>query len=381
MSEVVNGYSGALIATIGALAAYATTHLMTRVAARSDFLLDEPNRRSSHVKAVPRSGGAAVVSGWLAGVILVAGFAGWSGLAMQALALAPLVLGAFFFGLADDRLNLRPPTKLFFQIVIAALFVAAFGPLKSAPLPFIGEIALAAPAGALVTALWIVGFMNAFNFMDGVNGIAAACGALALAAVAAAAAFAGAPLWAVSAGLGAVALLAFLPMNFPQARLFLGDNGSQAAGFLIAASAVGAASAGNGAVSALFIPTLMLPFLFDVAFTLAHRARRGCNVLAAHREHLYQLLLRLGLSHVAVTSLYLTLTALSATAALLLLRAPAPGQWFVPAVMAVLMFWPAYAIYGRARRAGLLPVMGEAPAEQAAAAPADEAAAAPQAAE
>jgi UDP-N-acetylmuramyl pentapeptide phosphotransferase/UDP-N-acetylglucosamine-1-phosphate transferase len=380
MSEVVNGYSGALIATISALAAFAAAHLLARVVTRSGYLLDQPNQRSSHVTATPRSGGAAIVGGWTVGMILVAGFAGWSGFADKTIALVPLVVGAFLFGLADDRHNLRPRAKLGLQILIAVLFVAAFGPLKSAPLPFLDAVDLG-PIGALVAVVWIVGFMNAFNFMDGVNGIAAACGALALAALAAAAAFLGAPLWAVSSGIGAVALLSFLPMNFPHARLFMGDNGSQAAGFLIAASAVGAANDSGGAVSALFVPTLMLPFLFDVAFTLAHRARRGCNVLAAHREHLYQLLLRLGLSHVGVTSIYLTLTALCAAAALLLLRAPAPGQWFVPAVLAALLAGPAYAVFARARRAGLLPRAGGAVAGESAPAGPDEVVATPQAAE
>lgn len=353
MSEVVNGYSGALIATISALAAYAAAHLLVRIASASEFLLDQPNQRSSHGKAIPRSGGAAVVGGWTAGLLLVAGFAGWSGFAARAGLLAPLLVGAFVFGLADDRYNLRPALKFGLQIAIALCFIAAFGPLKSAPLPFFGMVDLGVFA-APITTIWIVGFMNAFNFMDGVNGIAASCGALALAALAAAAAFCGAPLWAVAASLGAVTLLAFLPMNFPSARIFLGDNGSQAIGFLIAAAAVGAANDSGGAASALFVPTLMLPFIFDVAFTLVQRVRRRQDVLAAHREHIYQLLLRLGLTHAGVTTVYLTLTALSTAAALLLLRAPAGGQWLVPALLGALFAWPALNIYGRARVAGLL---------------------------
>ncbi|MCD8492077.1 MAG: hypothetical protein LRY51_09320, partial [Geovibrio sp.] len=73
-------------------------------------------------------------------------------------------------------------------------------------------------------------------------------------------------------------------------------------------------------MSALFIPTAMAPFIFDVGFTLLHRAARGRSIPTAHREHLYQLLLRLGLSHAAVTSIYLSLTALSTAAAIAMLR-------------------------------------------------------------
>lgn len=372
MNDLIGGYSVALIVTVAGLAALALTQLIARMASLSDFLIDRPNGRSSHEVATPRSGGLAIIGGWMAGMAVVAAFAEWDGFAANAFAFAPLVVAAFLFGLADDRINLSAPLKFLAQIALAALFVAVFGALESAPMPFVGETALGTFAAPL-TILWIVGFMNAFNFMDGINGIAASCGALALAGLAAASAFLGAPFFAASAGLGAIALLSFLPVNFPRARLFMGDNGSQAIGFLIAASAVGAANASGGRASALFMPVLMLPFIFDVAFTLFHRAFRRRDVLSAHREHLYQLLVRLGSSQVAVTAVFLSLTAVSAAFAFVLLRAPQGAQFAAPILLAALLAVPAIAVLRRARRAGLLAAPAAAGARQAAPAPASRA--------
>jgi UDP-N-acetylmuramyl pentapeptide phosphotransferase/UDP-N-acetylglucosamine-1-phosphate transferase len=365
MSALVDSYSAGLLVVIGGLAAVAVTQLLGRMLAFSDFLLDRPNERSSHLAATPRSGGIAIFGGWIVGVGLIALFADWTVFGRYALLLAPLVGAAFLFGLADDRLNLNAPLKFFAQTALALFYVALFGPLQSAPLPFIGETSLGPWAGPL-TVFWIVGFMNAYNFMDGVNGIASACGGLALACLAAASAFAGAPFWAVTTGIAAAALMSFLPLNLPKARLFMGDNGSQAVGFLFAAASVGAANQSDGAIGAYFGPILMMPFLFDVAFTLVHRARRGRNILSAHREHLYQLLTRLGLSHVAATAVFLSFAAFSAAVAILSLRA-APGlQFLAPLLLSALFLFPALKLFRRAELAGFFaaPPETETPARE-----------------
>ncbi|NWG71923.1 MAG: hypothetical protein HXY23_09995 [Parvularculaceae bacterium] len=362
MNAEVESYSAALVVLTAGVTAAAVTQLVARMLALSGFLLDRPNERSSHFIVTPRSGGVSVFAGFAAGLALVAAFGDWAQFTKPALTFALLMGSAFLFGMADDRFNLSAPLKFFAQIALALFFVGLFGPLQTAPLPFVGATSLGAWAGPL-TVLWIVGFMNAYNFMDGLNGIAAGCGALALAALAAASAYGGGAFWAIICALGAVSLLSFLPMNFPRARLFMGDNGSQAIGFLFAAATVGAANESEGAVSALFGPLVMLPFLFDVAFTLAHRARRGRNILSAHREHLYQLLSRLRLSHAEVTAVFLSLTALSAAVAVLQLRLPAGYQFAAPLVLAAAFLLPAVRILKRARDAGLISATAAAAAE------------------
>jgi UDP-GlcNAc:undecaprenyl-phosphate GlcNAc-1-phosphate transferase len=353
MNDLVTGYSAGLIVVIGGLTAFAASHLIARLAIAAQLLPDRPNARSSHAQVTPRSGGVAIIGGWCAGMLLAAGFAGETLTLSMTFAVGALVLAAFLLGLADDLMNLRAYQKFLGQVALAAAFVVLFGGLEAAPVPFIGAVELGY-AGPLITVFWVVAFMNAFNFMDGVNGIAAACGAFALAALAAAAGFGEAAFWAMTAAFGAAALLAFLPLNSPKGRLFMGDNGSQAIGFLIAASAVGAANASSNAVSPLFVPVVMLPFLFDVAFTLAHRTARGSDILEAHREHLYQICARLGLSHAAVTALFLSLTAACGAGALLMLRVPAAAQWLMPLALSAALLPAGIGLFRRAQRHGLI---------------------------
>lgn len=334
------------------LAALLVALLMSRLAIAQGWLPDHPNGRSSHQRVTPRSGGVAVFAGWLAGLGVLA-FAGDPDFIPGALRLVLLAGAVFALGLIDDILELRALWKFVGQVAAAIAYVAIFGPLSFAPAPFVGDVPLGLLA-APITVFWIVGFMNAFNFMDGVNGIAAACAGFVLFAVAVAGANLDIGVWAMSAGVAAASLVGFLPQNFPGGRLFMGDNGSQTVGFLLAAMAVGAANASDGAVSALFIPTAMAPFIFDVGFTLLHRAARRQSIPTAHREHLYQLLLRLGLSHAAVTSIYLSLTALSTAAAIAMLRLEPQNQWLAPLAILIVLSAPAILVFRRAQRAGLL---------------------------
>jgi len=337
-------------AALGVITA-ATAYLLSGFAARRGFLPDRPTARSSHVVATPRSGGAAIAAAFflaLAGAILFDASAVPVGLAIAATAAF-----AFVVGFGDDVLSLSAVWKFIGQLAAAGLFLFFFGPLEAGPLPAEGETSLG-PFGPALTVLWIVGFMNAFNFMDGVNGMAAACGAIALAAIAVSAAFSGAPFNALVAALAGASLVGFLPVNFPKGRLFMGDGGSQLIGFLIAALALLAAQQTNGAVNALFVPTLMAPFLFDVAFTLTHRLARRRNVLAAHSEHLYQLAVRLGATHAQSTAAFAALTLLSAAAAFVTLRIDPSLQWIAPCILAIVFLPPGLGLYARARGAGLL---------------------------
>lgn len=348
MAAVSSGYEALITVAVGVMTLI-VAYALSRLAVATGFLPDHPNDRSNHTAPTPRSGGGAVYVAWALGAIAAASFLGD---ARQAAALALIAGGVFTFGLVDDRFELGALTKLGAQGAAGVMFVIVFGSLETAPLPFAGGSELGLWAAPL-TVFWIVAFMNVYNFMDGANGVAAGCGALALFALALAAASAGVLFWALAALFGALALCGFLPVNFPKGRLFLGDNGSQTIGFLIAAIAIGAAKASDGVVSALFAPTLMAPFIVDVAFTLAHRLLRGENIAAAHREHAYQLLIRMGARQSSVMASYLALTALSGACAILMLRIDARDQWLAPAGLVMLLGVFALLVYRRARRFGL----------------------------
>ncbi len=338
--------SASLLLAAVALAAAALTFVSGRFFARRSWLADLPVDRSSHRRATPRTGGVAVALGFMAPALAL--------LPVEpALArFLPLYGAAFALGLVDDARPLPALVKLAGQVAIACVFVFLFGAVELVPAPFIGELALGPLAPAL-TVFWIVAFMNAFNFMDGANGLAATAAIFGLSMMAVAAAATGAGLAGGAAVLLAAAVFGFLPLNFPRARLFLGDSGSQAVGFAIAAIAVIAARTGGGA-AALVAPTVFMPFLFDVAFTLAHRAIRRRNILEAHNEHLYQLMIRLGARHASVTALYVLLVALSALAAIFANALSPALQALAPAGLAALFTAPALLVYRRASAAGLL---------------------------
>jgi UDP-GlcNAc:undecaprenyl-phosphate GlcNAc-1-phosphate transferase len=202
--------------------------------------------------------------------------------------------------------------------------------------------------------LWIVAFMNAFNFMDGANGLAAGAAAVGLAWFAVMAGFAGAPTLAVAALLLALACSGFLPDNLVRGRLFMGDNGSMLIGFFIAAFAVLGANWTGGRLSVLAAPVIFLPFIFDVALTLVSRMIRGQNIFAAHREHLYQLQMRMGASHARIAVIYMGLISLCAAAAIIMLTLPAALQWLAPLLLILLFAMAAFAVYRKAVPAGLL---------------------------
>ncbi|MFN0024092.1 MAG: glycosyltransferase family 4 protein [Parvularculaceae bacterium] len=338
-----------LLLAVAAIAAAAITHGAGRYFARKGWLADRPGARSSHQTPTPRTGGAAIMLGFsiaaLAFSIVTPGLAKLTG----------VIACAFALGVLDDARPLPAMIKLAGQIAVAMLFVVLFGAVESVPAPVLGELALGF-AAPVFTVFWIVAFMNAFNFMDGANGIAATAAVFALCALGVAAAGTGAATVAAASILLAGAVFGFLPLNFPAARLFMGDGGSQSVGFAIAALAALAASAAPdvATTSALFVPIVFMPFLFDVAFTLAHRVARRRAIAEAHNEHLYQLLMRLGASHVSVTALYLTLIAISTIAAIFANALPVGLAFMVPALLFAFFIIPALTIFRRASAAGLL---------------------------
>lgn len=343
--------------TLGALigagwCAAVSSFWMARLLIRAAVLPDRPNERSSHKNVTPRAGGIAIFLAWFVATALIGFLFTVSETPHHLFAFALIASVAFAIGAIDDFFNLSAPVKLIATLIVAGIFVRVFGSIEVIPFPFreSGYLPLGVFA-PLVTVLWIVGFMNAFNFMDGINGLAAATAAFAACALAIAAALAGAIIYAIAAIILAVAISGFLPANL-RGRIFLGDNGSLSIGFVLATLAVLVGRESNGAVSFLFLPTVFAPFLFDVAFTLLHRARRKQKLMTAHREHLYQLAVGLGLSHIAVTAIYLMGVAFSSALAMGALSLPPSWQWSAPVLLFAAMTVPSIRLYERGQ--GLL---------------------------
>ena len=275
--------------------AFVTTSLvMVPVLAflRRHQVVDVPNARSSHAAVVPRGGGVAVLAGVAAGAITAFLVEDGDTTAPRSV-VAAVVLGVLLFaalGLVDDLRQVRPGLRLVGQAAIAVGVAVAVAAGISSSWPAFGV--------AVVGSLWLVSYVNAFNFMDGVNAISAVSALLAGCWFAALTS-AGSDLLVYAGSWALVgAALAFLPWNAPRAKVFLGDVGSYGIGALIGVLALLTALREHDvwvAVAPLAI------YLVDTGGTLVRRAVRREPLLHAHRSHVYQRLLDVGLSHLAVT--------------------------------------------------------------------------------
>lgn len=252
------------------LVALATTAWARAYALRRN-LLDQPGERRSHVRATPRGGGIAIVIVlFLADACIAWQFPaqrGWSGFFGAGLA---LVAG---IGWMDDHRPLSPWGRLLVHALAGGLL--AFGFWHDGQAPWV----------AVAAFLFAIGLTNVWNFMDGINGLAASQAGIVAAGL-------GIMLvppwnWLALALVGATA--GFLPFNFPKARVFLGDVGSGTLGYAVAALL--AAALGQEEATYSYVLLLALPasaFIVDAAFTLVWRMLNRQRWWTPHVEHAYQ---------------------------------------------------------------------------------------------
>lgn len=304
----------ALLVLLFAVPAFVAAWAWRGLALRRGWI-DQPDARRLHREPTPRGGGVAIL---LALTMAMSSLLDLHGMYGAILAGLLLTAGA---GLVDDLRPLSAPVKLGLQI-------AGTLPLAWATLPPTGaDGSLAGFAAAWVLALALV---NAWNFVDGSNGLAGTQGALvglaaiALAIVVPAPAvgaprFGDMPLLVLGAAL-AGGCLGFLPMNLPRARVFLGDVGSHAIGYMVAA--LGLLALRQDRIPGLLLWLPVSAVVLDTGLTLADRLRRGEKVWLGHREHLYQRAIAAGRSHGAVAAAYAAWTLAASLLALALVRQP-----------------------------------------------------------
>lgn len=251
-------------------------------------ILDRPNQRSSHETPTPRGGGIAVITA----VSLC-----WVYPASQSPLLMAILAGALvlaFVSWLDDLRNQSIAIRLcaqFLAVGVAMIFLSNEGLLLQGMVPIWLD--------RLVTFLAWIWFINLFNFMDGIDGIATveslviACG---LALLFASTTLIGLDVW-LPLGLVAAAL-GFLWWNWHPARVFLGDVGSIPLGFLLGGLLIFTALRG------FWVPALILPlyFLCDATVTLTRRALKREPIWQAHKQHFYQTAIQSGKSHAAVST-------------------------------------------------------------------------------
>jgi Fuc2NAc and GlcNAc transferase len=258
-------------------------------------LLDVPNERSSHSAPTPRGGGVAIVVSTLLATVALAAL-GWTDLR---LALGLGVGGALvaLLGFIDDKRGLSARVRFAGHLLAATGAVALIAPLP--PLEAfwtpvqLGWVALPL---AIIYVVWSV---NLFNFMDGIDGIAAMEGiSVAAGGALISAMLPGASGWLVGL-IFAASIAGFLVFNFPPASIFMGDAGSGFLGFVVGVMTLWAATQEPQLLWSWLI--LSSCFLVDATTTLLRRVKRGESFHVAHRNHAYQYASRRHGSHKVVT--------------------------------------------------------------------------------
>jgi UDP-GlcNAc:undecaprenyl-phosphate/decaprenyl-phosphate GlcNAc-1-phosphate transferase len=311
-------FLGAFLASLLALPLWRKWCLRTN-------LVDDPGHRKIHDAPVPLAGGFAVLTGILlplaAGAILLKlgvvkiSAAGLivHGIDRRALELAVLAFGAVaitILGWLDDRHELKALPKFIGQILIAAAVASACK-----------RITLFVPSEVFsyaITILWLLTVINAFNFMDNMNGLCAGLGAIGAFIFALLAAANGEYLVAITGFLMCGALVGFLPWNFPDARAFLGDAGSHLVGYLLAVMAIlpHFYTKQNPRPLAVLAPLLVLAVpLLDLAQVSLFRTLNQKPFWIGDTNHLSHRLTRAGLNRTRAVLLLWLIAAIVGAAA------------------------------------------------------------------
>jgi Fuc2NAc and GlcNAc transferase len=298
--------SGAVIwiSAVSFVFAAVATGMMRRYALQAN-LLDVPNSRSSHSSPTPRGGGAAIVLAFFAGLLSLFIFERFDARVMLALLCGGGSMA--IIGFLDDRRALRASVR--FTVHVAAAMIAVW------LVGGVSEHALAdwdlhgAILGMVLAVLALIWMSNLFNFMDGIDGIAASETIF----IAAAGALIN---WRCGGDGGltasmlvlAAATLGFLVWNWPPARIFMGDIGSGFLGFTLAVLGLAASRRGGTPVESWVI--LSGIFLVDATVTLVRRVLRGERWFEAHRMHAYQKLASRWQGHLPVTVLVIAINSI-----------------------------------------------------------------------
>lgn len=328
--------------------------VLTSLLVRRLRIFDIPNERSSHSFPIPKGGGLAIVVGFLLGVSLIQ-------IIGNIVPLRTQYFRGFLFSLFliasvsfyDDIRHRGFRAKLGVQLVSILIAMAAGNTIDLVHLAWFGEVQSLILLYPL-TLIWLLGLTNAYNFMDGLDGIAASTAVVASVFFSYIAFQEGSHFaYLVSLALGA-ATLGFLVFNWPPAKIFMGDVGSAFLGFAFATLAIIAARYDLGHTSLFVMPLLLFHFIFDSLFTLIRRLMNGDNVFQGHRTHLYQLLNRLGCSHKAVTLIYAGLAVLQGFAAMWMVGITGEQRLVMFLPFTACYFVAGVWILARARFAGLL---------------------------
>ncbi|MEO5799883.1 MAG: glycosyltransferase family 4 protein [Gemmatimonadales bacterium] len=289
------------IVAVTAIVTFVTVLLMLVIG--GEALLDTPNARSSHAVPTPRGGGLGIWLGLVAGLLVWWIFEDDAGdfppvTAMLVVAIVTVV------SFLDDLYSLPYRLRLLVQGAATVMLLWVVGPFEVVQVPLVG-LYWVPLSGLLLSVFWCLALTNAYNFLDGIDGIAAIQGIVGGLAWGAIGSIINQPVITLLGLMVAAGCGAFIWFNWHPARIFMGDVGSATLGMLFATIPLVASALTHRAGWAAPAGALIVwPFLYDAGVTMLRRLARGENIFEGHRSHFYQRLVLAGWNHRRTARLY-----------------------------------------------------------------------------
>ena len=288
--------------------AIVTTPLTIILAKRWD-IVDMPNNRKVHKTPIPTIGGVPIYISFIVGLLIADPFEP---------EIKPIVIGGgvlLLLGLIDDVVDLKAWIKLLVQIFVAGI-VVYYGIMIDFISPF-GYLIEFGFWSIPVTIIWVVGITNAFNLIDGLDGLSSGVAVIALTTIGFISILQGNIFIMLICVILIGSLLGFLVYNFHPAKIFMGDNGALLIGYII--SVVSLLGFKNITLISLFFPLVILgvPFI-DMFFAVIRRYKKGVSIVGADKEHLHHKLIKLGFSHRQTVILIYTIAIMFSAASIVL---------------------------------------------------------------
>jgi len=311
--------------SIGFLLATAISLLLTPAVgfvATKAGIVDVPRGRHIHKKPVPLIGGIAIFLAFIVTVLLRLRVTGW---------VNGLVLGSgliMLTGVVDDILELRPLVKLLGQVVGACVMVSMGVRMEFVSNPFGGMLHMGWLSYPF-SVVWILSFVNAVNFLDGLDGLASGVVAISSLALGLIAFAKGHIDIAIVSVILSGSCLGFLWHNFHPAQIFMGDTGAMFIGAAMGISAVGALK--GPATLTIAVPVVLMGVaVLDTALAIFRRVRKKMSVGEGDEEHIHHRLLKMGLNQRQAVGIIYAVTVALAVAAYFVSQQEATSKgWFI----------------------------------------------------
>ncbi|HSW60114.1 MAG TPA: MraY family glycosyltransferase [bacterium] len=318
----------------------ATTPVLIKIGIKYGFV-DKVNQRKIHIGVIPRIGGIGIALGTLFPLFLLYFYNNFVSRTLFGSTenVVVIIFGGLsisLLGLFDDIKGVSAKLKLLFQIFLAIIAIYCGFSINAMSTPW-GVIQLGW-AGYVITVLWIVGIINAFNLIDGMDGLSSGVSFFACITIMSLSIVNGYMFVALVSAALAGAVVGFLVYNFNPAKIFMGDAGSMFIGYILAVLSLKNQSKGHTIVSMLVpIIAMGLPIL-DTTLAFLRRFLRNQSIFSADKQHIHHILLSKGLNQRKVVFMLYGISVVFTILAMLLIFQKDIEAFLVIMVFSIVVF-------------------------------------------